>query len=546
MDRDYDSDSQFVEHVPCGVCDSSDGRAVYDDGHSYCFSCQDYQGGKGKKEVTTSKGLIPFSELEYKSLVKRRISQRTCQIYRYGISPRDEHVACYVDPKTNKVVGQKLRGSDKKFSVLGDKAQWRKMPLFGQSLFKGSRQLIICEGEMDTLSMAEIQNCKWPVVGIPNGTDGAEKACVNNLEFIESFEKVIFMFDMDDPGQKAAKACAELLTPGKAHIATLPLGDVSDMLQAQRADEVVAAMWNARPHSPDDLAFKEAIYAELTKDISTEAEPYPWAGWNAVTHGIRRGELVMLSAGTGIGKSTAFRAIAYHLSRRKTKVAYIALEESLRQSALQFIGMHIKKPLHLENKLETHELAQAFDEVFGQDHIVLYDHFGSIDTDKLMAKIRYLARAGYEYIFIDHITLMMSGSADQGDERRKIDAVMTKMRSQISSLNIALLAICHPRRGDSKSRTLEEGGRMNLSLLRGTSQIAALSDIVIGLERDQQGDEPNVVTCRCLKNRFSGVTGLMGQLYFDQSTMGFTTYRGHEMQKETESDDSYKTVELDF
>jgi len=41
---------------------------------------------------------------------------------------------------------------------------------------------------------------------------------------------------------------------------------------------------------------------------------------------------------------------------------------------------------------------------------------------------------------------------------------------------------------------------------------------VIGLERNQQGEEANTTVIRVLKNRFSGDTGLAGELYYNKDT----------------------------
>ena len=48
--------------------------------------------------------------------------------------------------------------------------------------------------------------------------------------------------------------------------------------------------------------------------------------------------------------------------------------------------------------------------------------------------------------------------------------------------------------------------------------------MVIGLERNQQGDNPNVMAIRVLKNRFSGLTGIGGYLYYDQNTGRLSDY----------------------
>ena len=46
-----------------------------------------------------------------------------------------------------------------------------------------------------------------------------------------------------------------------------------------------------------------------------------------------------------------------------------------------------------------------------------------------------------------------------------------------------------------------------------------LSDMVIGLERDQQNaDNPDLTCVRVLKNRFSGETGIATRLHYDKIT----------------------------
>ena len=36
----YNSDNNFVKHTSCEMCGSSDALGVYDDGHTYCYSCK--------------------------------------------------------------------------------------------------------------------------------------------------------------------------------------------------------------------------------------------------------------------------------------------------------------------------------------------------------------------------------------------------------------------------------------------------------------------------------------------------------------------------
>jgi twinkle protein len=105
-----------------------------------------------------------------------------------------------------------------------------------------------------------------------------------------------------------------------------------------------------------------------------------------------------------------------------------------------------------------------------------------------------------------------------GDERKRIDATMTKLRQLAQELNIGLHIVSHLRKSDGTP--FEEGGQISLNDLRGSGAIAQLANLVIGLERDQQCDEgnQNVTKVRVLKNRFSGQNGVCGFLRYDPDT----------------------------
>ncbi|NDG03722.1 MAG: hypothetical protein EB119_11160, partial [Synechococcaceae bacterium WBB_34_004] len=162
----------------------------------------------------------------------------------------------------------------------------------------------------------------------------ASKAIRKQIDWLEKFEKVVFMFDNDEVGKKASKACASLLTPGKAKIASLPLKDANDMLMAGRGAEIVDAMWNAKEFRPDGIVGGAELWDYITKVDLQESVSYPYAGVSSMTHGLRKGELVTICAGSGIGKSQFCRELAHWLLRNGKTIGYIALEESVRRTAL--------------------------------------------------------------------------------------------------------------------------------------------------------------------------------------------------------------------
>jgi twinkle protein len=99
-----------------------------------------------------------------------------------------------------------------------------------------------------------------------------------------------------------------------------------------------------------------------------------------------------------------------------------------------------------------------------------------------------------------------------------IDNLMTKLRALVEECGIALILVSHLKR-PSDGRGHEEGTSTSLAHLRGSAAIAQLSDMVVGLERNQQDTEHKHLTAiRVLKNRFSGETGVCDNLSFNPIT----------------------------
>jgi twinkle protein len=226
-----------------------------------------------------------------------------------------------------------------------------------------------------------------------------------------------------------------------------------------------------------------------------------------------------------MGKSSVVRELEYHLlTQTPDRVGVIHLEETTERTIDGLVGIHLKRPYHLDEcrALTKRKVAEeAFDELFQRDEgeaLTLYDG-KELSIEKIVSRIKLMAKAqNIKWIVLDHLNLVMSGDA-KGDERRNIDALMTKLREVVVETNIGLFLVSHLSRQQGTPH--EEGGSISLSHLRGSQGIAQLSNMVIALERNQQSDDPlirNTTTLRILKNRYTGETGVTGYLQYDAET----------------------------
>jgi len=450
----------------------------------------------------------------------RKITSDTAKKFNILQNPeRTKHMYNYTD-RDGKVIANKIRTTKTKdFSISG---QWPVATLFGSHLFtNGGKYITVTEGELDAAAVYQM-NGNFPVVSIRNGTGAAVKDIKANLEYLETFDNVVICFDSDIHGKEAANKVAELFSPGKCSILTLTEKDPCEYLKANRSQEFTKEWWNnKKTYQPDGIVCVADMWDTLTEEDTTVSVPYPWLALQNMTYGMRLGELCTFAAGTGQGKSTTVREIAYDVVRKTDyKVGMIFLEESVKRTALALMGIHANKPFHLPDCNYTEdEFSEAFKFISEERRVFLFDHFGSWDIDKLVARVRYMAKGlDCKFIFLDHISIIVS-SGDNNDERRALDAIMTKLRMLVQELNIHLSVITHLKRIQGSGH--EEGSVVSLSHLRGSAGIAQLSDMVLSLERDSQNDNVdvrNTTTVRVLKNRFSGETGPCGFLKYDKHT----------------------------
>lgn len=519
------NNSEIVRaHISCPDCGSSDGRTEYTD-HYYCFVCEKYTpkrvGTMGRKLE-----MLSADDIEYKAIKARGLTQDTCHKFCYGIS-KDEfgntvQVARYFDDDGIELF-QKTRDKAKNFTTRGKK----KYRFFGQNLFKGGRKLVITEGEIDCLTVSQVNGNKYPTVSIPFGTGSAQETFKENYDYLMNFDEVIVMFDMDAKGKEAVQKVAGILPPNKLKIAELPYKDPNECLLKGNPDAIIRAIWEANVYKPDGIInaadLKETLFSKDTGIVSYD---YPFSPkLNEMTQGIRKGEMILLTAGTGIGKSTTAREIAYKLKvKDNLKIGMVMLEENPKKTLRDMLSIHMSKPLHLlwNNEDIRKEAEAAFTELFGDNRLYLYDHFGSIQSDNLLDKIRYLIVAEKcDFVVFDHISIAVSGMDSGGDERRTIDKLMTDLRSLVEETGAGLIIVSHLRKTDTKSNPFEQGGTISLDDLRGSGSLKQLPDIIIALERNQQAEEEdvkNILKVRVLKNRFTGNTGLADKIKFNKST----------------------------
>ena len=519
------AEKKVISRGECDKCNSSDGNVLYGDGSKYCFVCQTYTASDNSnshndRKIYSMTTTAQLSRGNVLAISDRNISQATAQ--RYGVTQTDgKHFYPYYDTNGSQVANKVRHTANKSFMAEGSMS---KATLFGQQLFnQGGKYITICEGEIDAMSAYEMMGSKWPVVSIRNGAQSAVKDCKEQFEYLNKFEQIVLCFDNDEHGKAAAQKVAQIFEPNKCKIMHLSLKDANEYIQSNKREEFIKAFWEARPFTPAgiiNLAHYDGLYEEEDK-LSV---PYPYEGLNKMLYGMRTGELITFTAGTGAGKSSIIRELEHHiLNNTKDNIGIISLEENVKQTIFHLMSVEASKRLYIKEvrqDIPKEQLDLWYKATAGTGRVFAFDHFGSIQTDEILARVRYMVKAlDCRFIIIDHLSILVSGLEGE-DERRNIDKMMTQLRSLVEETQCCMLLVSHLRRA-SGDKGQEQGAQISLSMLRGSHSIAQISDAVIALERDQQANDPvvaNTTTVRVLKNRYAGETGVGAFLLYDRDT----------------------------
>jgi len=136
---------------------------------------------------------------------------------------------------------------------------------------------------------------------------------------------------------------------------------------------------------------------------------------------------------------------------------------------------------------------------------------------------------------------MLVSAVHEGDERRAIDTIMTRLRSLVEETGAGIILVSHLRRVDG-NKGHENGIEVSLSHLRGSNSIGQLSDCVIALERNQQSDDPDearTTRLRVLKSRYTGDVGMAARVIYDGETGRLTELTDEDIEFDPSADEAF-------
>lgn len=517
----------ILRQEPCPLCieegldSAGDNLTVFDSGVKHCVVRHGTL-NKGTSEIEipmeTKQKENKFIDGIYGDITSRGISRKTCEFYGYKLNyEKKVHIAEYYNTSGN-VIAQQLRTSNKEFPILGDRSVTGQ--LWGAHKFSPNKSVFITitEGQIDALSIAEVFNCKYPVVSLPNGAKGAPEVIQKNKKYLEGFKYIVLAFDSDKDGIEATEKCLKLLEPGTARVARLTAKDANEMLLRGEIYEIQNAIYRAVEYLPDPILTGDKLL-DCLKDYQIKQIPWPWEAAKVIQP-LCIPAVYTIAAKPGVGKTEFVGALMRQAIDKGGRIGVVALEQTIQQVLIRMTdaitGSNLSK---IVGRDFTKEEQQQCSEV--AKSLVIYDHitYGS-SLETIVNTIPHMVKAlNCELVIFDNLSY--SATSIAGDERKGIDKAMIGLKDSTVKYQYSLINVAHLKR-DGESHISEDDDPVSVEMIRGSQGVEMFSDYIIGLHREKGSDDVrtrNTLIAYVLKDRFSGIdTGKSFKMFFNHET----------------------------
>ncbi len=245
--------------------------------------------------------------------------------------------------------------------------------------------------------------------------------------------------------------------------------------------------------------------------------------------GLNKGNLIILAARPGVGKTSLALNIAYNVARGelpcykfskenpKKDVVFFSLEMSNSELAQRVISnvLAIDSKVLRSGKLSRDDWSalQSMWPKFKDTKLFLSDT-ANVSVNEVKSKLRQRKNLGL--VIIDYLGLMMTDSSSRENVVQQISALTRSLKIMAKELNVPLLVL------SQMSRSIEQrqGDKTpRLSDLRDSGSIEQDADVVIFINKDDNAENSNMREIIVAKNRH-GQTGKI-QVHWDGSHTSF-------------------------
>jgi twinkle protein len=519
--------AHIVSREQCPSCASQgkdekgDNLNIYSDDGEHCFSCGYHKSPlNGEYSMTNSFELIDAISMPFSGIKSRGLNEKTCN--KFGLKNKaDKAKPNKPNPQTGeyepartsviyfpyydidgRLIGSKgidfskAKLDDGRFFWQGD---FSKATVFGSNLIGSIKNnLVICEGEIDAVSAAQILGFDYTVVGIPGASNIHKiKPLLNS---IRKFNRIYVCMDNDAAGKKAAQELVAMLPAGKTFQVNIDgVKDVNDLLLGNKETVFKEFIRNATQILPKGIVPKnELIERTRAFQFNKNSKAKVSTGIPSLDKsfgGLSPGRLITVVGDTNIGKSTLVEQMCLQAAEQGVHSFVISLEMPDTEVVTRMLQNRLKLPLYSDPTFSISQFDKAYSDALENiaEYVHFYNHIGVLSVDEIIETMNYAV----DVFKVGLIVLDNYTSASESLEWKDLDKLSQRLKNDIAlARNVCVLGVSHISRDG-----FQEGTVPKLKNIRGGVGASQQSDVVIGIGRDKS--QP-ITRIEILKNRLSG------------------------------------------
>ncbi len=248
---------------------------------------------------------------------------------------------------------------------------------------------------------------------------------------------------------------------------------------------------------------------EIDKGISTG-----WKPLDKLLQGLRMGEMTVITADTGVGKTTFATHLMVNCALQEHMTWINSWEMKPEVILRKIASIVLRKPMRMQEF--TREDSKDFDKWLEKYPMYVNPKTIGTDIDSLAQDLVRAREFGVRVVVLDHLDYLVNAKGDK-KQHEAIEETVRRLHEMSFDLGMHIILICHPR----QSFGTEEIG---IHMLKGSSSIKQYADNIILLHRCVRTDSSayiNKVKVTIGKNRMFGIEGST-YMYYEPRWDGYT------------------------
>lgn len=351
--------------------------------------------------------------------------------------------------------------------------------LFGSWRLTGHELcIVVVESELDAVA---VWSMGYPAVAIAGSKNWSDAW----LEYFESAEEIILAGDTDDAGVDAMLKVAEKVGVWRCRMLAWPdnVKDAAEFIERGGSALEFRELVETAKVLKGRVWLSGADFVDIVECIRLRGPDVygiktGWSGLDTLLGGVRPGEVTVVTADTGSGKSMFCSEWSLRMAEMRVPSALASFELGSEEVVSRVLTQVAKKSLYsfLEDTLALQSVISNVSSV----PFYFLDLRGSIAMDDLRAVLKWgVVRYGVRFIVLDHLHYFMRVN-DWSHERQEIDHWVRTLCQWAEEWSTHIVLVVHPSK---RGQDMKGKGRIKLGDLKGSSGISQEAHNVLALYR---------------------------------------------------------------